>query len=390
MANRIGMDPGRVESLASRLDGQLGVLASAASDASRAAQASLVPDAYGIPPGERVLAPWSIGSAQSASAQVREAIGSVNALVGRLFAEAAQQRGTSATDRGFGGGPAAGPGGSAGGQPGGDPWYSWLVTVSHWRRIIAWPRTALEFPAAVWATWRNPNNLLQHLRNPAAWFPTRAALAAGSQWTAAMRVPDAPNWIRHAYQGASNLKPWNYFDPRYLHSMAPNARPSTGYLDLLHLGASGRHAIQNPAAARTLEWLKLGGNAAGKAFGGLGVVFGVGDLVTGISEGDGWQIADGVVNTITGIASFAPPPVGPIAAGVGLAWNAGRWLFGEDANGVTGIEHIGNGLNAAADWAGDRLADAQRGAEIVGNAIGNAVSEGAEAVGDFVDKIWPW
>jgi len=91
MGRRLGMDPERVRDLGGRLRASVGVLEGASATADRAAAASLDPLSWGVQPGGIVLAPWSIAGTQIAAAQVRAAGAAVEELVGRLFAEAAQQ-----------------------------------------------------------------------------------------------------------------------------------------------------------------------------------------------------------------------------------------------------------------------------------------------------------
>ena len=89
----------------------------------------------------------------------------------------------------------------------------------------------------------------------------------------------------------------------------------------------------------------------------------------GVTDGaNAWQLADGIINTVTGIGSLTPPPVGLVFAGVGLAYTAGRWLFGADDSGKTVIDRIGD----------------------VGRVAGEFLGDVGEGIGNVVEDLWPW
>jgi len=92
MAQLLGMDPDRVLDLAGQLNSQTARLNNVASKITRAANASVSPDQWGIQPGGFVVAPWDIGNVRSAATRVRSAANNIDALASRLTQEANQQK----------------------------------------------------------------------------------------------------------------------------------------------------------------------------------------------------------------------------------------------------------------------------------------------------------
>ena len=241
--------------------------------------------------------------------------------------------------------------------------YGFLKDVSWWRRFVSWPRTLLELPAAVrmlgmqgrsaWATGFN-------LRN---WW-----LGGSSAGGAALRQftmnSQTPWWLRSMYVRGNNLKIQNLINPNYVSTVGRHAR-TPAWVSSLQVNNAGLVSRVGTAVS-----------VAGKGFAVLGAVGGVVNIATGIngmmdgdvSSDDAWALADGVVGTVTSIGSLAPPPVGLVFAGVGLAYTAGRWLFGADENGKTGIDKIGD----------------------FGKATGEFLGDVGEGIGNVVEDLWPW
>ncbi|TQL47556.1 hypothetical protein FB562_0621 [Homoserinimonas aerilata] len=344
MNQKLGMDPEAAISSRDALQLQINALSGIVSDLGVTYSAAQNPQYYGIDPGERTVAPWSMSNLSTARSSLVSASSAANTLLERLAAEAQSQQ--EASGNGFFG---------AG--------YSFLRDVSWWRRWISWPRTLLELPAAIrmlgmqgapaWATAFN-------LRN---WW-----LGGSSAGSAALRAftlnSSTPWWLREMYVAGNKLKPQNLINPKGIYAVGRHAAPPA-WISRLH--------VANPGIVTAASRVAT---VAGKGFGVLGAVGGVMNIATGVtgmmdgdvSSDDAWALADGIVGTVTSIGSLAPPPVGVVFAGVGLAYTAGRWLFGEDENGNTGLDHIGNAATATVDFVGDV----------------------ASNVGDFVEDLWPW
>lgn len=324
---------------------QVDALTAIVADLSATKSAADNPQNWGIEPGEMTVAPWSISSISTAQASIVAAKSAAAGLLGRLDGETAAQEDASGNNFANLGGV----------RP-------VIDRVRWWRNWISMPRAAFEVPGALRMLWNQPS-LWRSVIQPGTWG-LRNTAAAGTALKDFTRTTQTPGWIRSAYQSAANLKWQNYIDPSFMHGTGMRTAPPA-WTNALH--------INNPgfvAGAKTVA------SGVGKGFGVLGVGFGVLNIATGVtgmadgdvSSDDAWALADGIVGTITGIGSFAPPPAGLVFAGVGAAYTAGRWLFGEGENGKTGIEKIG-------DW---------------GKSAGNAIGDGAKAVGNFVDDIWPW
>jgi hypothetical protein len=340
------MDPGTAVTKRDAMQLQINALSSIASDLLTTHSAAQNPQLYGIDPGERTVAPWSVHNLSSARSSIVGASSAASTLLARITAEAQAQEEAS-----------------------GNPWnavtgtYGFLREVSWWRRFVSWPRTLLELPAAVrmlgmqgrsaWATGFN-------LRN---WW-----LGGSSTGSAALRAftlnSSTPWWLRELYVAGNKLKPQNLINPQGIYAVGRHAAPPA-WISRLH--------VANPGIVTAASRVAT---VAGKGFGVLGAVGGVVNIATGIngmmdgdvSSDDAWALADGVVGTVTSIGSLAPPPVGLVFAGVGLAYTAGRWLFGADENGKTGIDKIGD----------------------FGKATGEFLGDVGEGIGNVVEDLWPW
>jgi hypothetical protein len=98
-SDRIGMDPAVVEAQASRITSYTVALDGLADEAARSGYASRAPGLFGLLPGNLIMSAGSILLAESAAADIRQAVASAQELVGRLSAEAETQRYvSSATD----------------------------------------------------------------------------------------------------------------------------------------------------------------------------------------------------------------------------------------------------------------------------------------------------
>jgi hypothetical protein len=340
-----GMDPELVRGTRESIQRQVDALTTIASDLSTTRTAAQSPQNWGIEPGEMTVAPASVPSITTARAHLVAAKAAAGTLLARLDGEITAQEEASANDF-------ANLGGA---RP-------VIDSVRWWRNWISIPRSLFETPAALRMLWNQPA-LWRTVIQPGTWGLKNTVLA-GSALKDFTRTTQTPGWVRSTYQAASNLKWQNYLDPKYMHSTGLHAKPPA-WTNALH--------VNNPGFVSGAKTVAAG---LGKGFGVLGVGVGVVNIASGISgmadgdvsSDDAWALADGIVGTVTSIGSFAPPPAGLVFAGVGAAYTAGRWLFGEDADGKTGIDKIGD----------------------FGKATGENIANGAKAVGDFVDDVWPW
>lgn len=138
-------------------------------------------------------------------------------------------------------------------------------------------------------------------------------------------------------------------------------------------------------AARLLN-LAEGAAPLAKGLSGLGAVLGGVQLIDGIADGNGWQIADGGINTALGIAGViagAATPAGWVVLGAGAVW-AGAGLL---------ASHLGYGSTSemfvdAGAWVGNTVADGAAAAwDGVENAAG-AVADAGEAIADGAEEAW--
>ena len=356
MGRKQGLDPGAATTARGSLGLQIAALSDIASQLAITHTAASAPESHGIAPGEPVVAPWSLSSLLEARDRLTSAESAAGTLLQRIQSEVDAQVAASGNDFANLGGV----------RP-------VIDSVRWWRNWVAMPRSFLEVPAAL-RMLRNQPALWRTLVQPKSWL-IRSTLDGGTALRNFTRTTQTPKGIRAVFQAASNLKWQNYLDPAYVHSRGLHTAPPK-WTKLFH--------VDNPGFVSGAKTVAAG---VGKGFGVLGVGVGVLDIATGVngmmdgdvSSADAWALADGMVGTITNIGSFAPPPAGLVFAGVGAGYTAGRWLFGSDENGRTGIDKIGD----FGDAAGGAISGAA-------SNVGDAVSDGADAVEDFVEDKWPW
>ena len=344
MGQKQGLDPGAATTARDSLTLQIAALSDIASQLTLTHTAATAPESHGIAPGEPVVAPWSLSPLLDARNRLTAAEAAASTLLQRIQSEVDAQVTASGNDP------------STPAQI-----VSGVDAVRWWRNWVTYPRSLMEAPAAlrmlrqpgVWRTGMNPSN-----------WGIKPALEGGI----ALRrytLPTAHPVIRGLYRGASNLKVQNLIDPNFMHgpgAYRPGGPPGQ-WADFLH----------SPNSKVVLN-VKSVAAGVGKGFGVLGAGVGVYNIVDGVKNGDNWQIADGVIGTITSIGSLAPPPVGLVFAGVGVAYSAGRWLFG-GAEGERGIDRIG-------DFVRDPSGAVSDGAD--------AVVNGAKDLAEGAKKLWPF
>ena len=362
MAQKQGMDPGVARASRDSMRVRIDLLTAIIEDLSATGSAARDPAGWGIEPGEPTIAPWSLGSVASAEASITGAEAAARVLLQRISSEADAQDAASAGDPIFGDSNSV---------------RSVLDTArEHWERGTN-PAALISLPFALHLSL-SPG-VSRWVINPRNWGPAGTVRGADLMAAAARRLRGT-GWqglLRGSYVAGSNIELQNLIDPDYVPSLGRHLSPTAGrWMNVLH--------VKNP---RILSGMRTAISGAGKGFGVLGVVTSALDLgegVAGMTDGDvssedAWGVADGAVGLITGIGSFAPPPVGTVFAAVGAGYSVGRWLFREDENGRTGIDKVGD-LGRSA---GSTVSTA---AGVVGDAAGDAV----ESVGDFVEDVWPW
>jgi hypothetical protein len=263
--------------------------------------------------------------------------------------------------------------------------FDFVAAVGDWTKGATKPykdwtqwATVLQFPAAVINSLRNPWVYPMFLGHPSTWFSlswyqdgadflrvyttaqsTNRVVGGLSRFSSFFKVKDV---VRTLGYGALSAAEWL----------------GTSYTTLIRAEQSLLSATDMLGRTATVFGKVTG--VIGVGVGAFQLVDGVTGMMDGdISSDDAWATADGIVNVVTGIGSFAPPPVGLVFAGVGLAYNAGRWLFGEDENGYTGIDRIVNGWNASVDFVGD-----------VANNVADGVGDIMDGAADVIDDLWPW
>jgi len=355
---KLGMDPVVARTTRDAMQAQVAALTAIAAELSASYEAASSPASHGMEPGETTIAPWSLPAVQGAAVQVESARSAASALLQRITTEADAQNTTSGND------PIFGESNSV---------MSVLGTASDVWGYATNPATLLGLPFSASAA-TNPG-VARWALNPRNWGPAGTVRAA-DQMSDAARGLGSTGWqgfVRGSYQAGANVELQNLIDPNFVPSLGRHASPTAGrWTNFLHVG--------NP---KVLSGMQTAVSGVGKAFGVLGVVSSglqLGQGILGMTDGDvssedAWAAADGAVGLITGVGSFAPPPVGTVFTAVGLGYTAGRWLLGADENGQTGLDKIG-------DWG-------QSAGTTVGNAVG-AVGDAAESVGDFVEDVWPW
>lgn len=361
-AGKLGMNTGVARATRDGMEGQLAALSDIASSLGVTHRAASSPESYGISTGDRTVAPWSIHSIAVAKSNLVNATSAAHTLLQRISTEANSQDEASSDDHLFGDTNSV---------------KSWYKDISSARSWLTRPRSLLEIPASVYMLAKNPGAWRTGL-NVANWG-SAGALQGGTDLRNFTRSLTTPKWIRSMYQGASNLKFQNYADPQFLHSTGLHSSPVGRWTDVFHAA--------NP---KVLSGIKMAATGIGKAFGVLGVGMGVYNIVDGVNKGDGWQVADGIVGTITSIGSFAPPPVGAVFAGVGLAYTAGRWLFGEDSSGKTGIDHIADFANGAGKFVGEAAQNYVKSVTTVATAAVHVATAAVDTAKKVIENLWPW
>jgi hypothetical protein len=99
MARNLGMDVSQVRAKAAALRASEGPLGQLASQLAQTREAARHPDRYGIEPGEKTIAPWSIESLASIRADLIAAQAAMSDLVARALGEADAQAAASVADR---------------------------------------------------------------------------------------------------------------------------------------------------------------------------------------------------------------------------------------------------------------------------------------------------
>ena len=348
MNQKLGMDPGAARAKRDAMRLQVSALSTIADELAMTDTAARNPQAYGIESGERTVAPWSMGTLREARLLVRGANSAASSLLDRIEAEAAAQEAASANDV---------------------PFLDFVNDVRRTRTfLLAGPRAWLQAPAAIGLLrtlpWLSPSAIM-----PSTWF-SMAEYRFGSALMSGYAGADSTNrFVRGLALGANAFKP-----------------------DRILQGAANLIGQGNASwATNSASWLSRAGAVAGKGFGVLGAGVGAYSLVSGIvgmtdgdiSDEDQWAVVDGAVGLITGIGSLAPPPVGVVFAAVGGAYALGRWLWGEDGSGMTGIDHIGSlasdvGKNVSAAW--------NASTKVMQNVIADPVGTAR----DVIDSLWPW
>jgi hypothetical protein len=97
-----GLDPAAVRGKAGQISTQLASLDHLISELSRTHKAALNPGAYGIDPGERTIAPWSVGSVLAARNELVAARAGANELLARIHQEVGSQVAASASGAALG------------------------------------------------------------------------------------------------------------------------------------------------------------------------------------------------------------------------------------------------------------------------------------------------
>ncbi|MGV8851679.1 MAG: hypothetical protein ACOH1M_03815 [Rhodoglobus sp.] len=374
MNQRLGMDPGAARAKRDAMRTQVDMLRHISSELGHTADAANNPLWYGIQPGERTVAPWSMDELNSARFLLDRASNAARGLLDRIGAEAAAQESTSAAKSS--GVVAAKQNLASADGP------AIVDVVKDIRRtrtfLFSGPRSWLQTPAAIGTLktlpWLGASTVM-----PSTWF-SLVEYKLGADLVKSYGVGQTTNrFVRSSARAA------NAFKPDVILQSAAN---------VLRQGDAGW--VKN-----TTSWLSKSAPVVGKAFGVLGAGFGAYSLYNGIvgmsdgevTDADGWAVVDGVVGIVTGLGALIPPPVGVVFAAVGGAYALGRWLFGEDESGKSGIEHVGSFFS---DW-GDNISEAhnersQAVADFVSDPIGTArdiVSDPVGAARSVFDNLWP-
>ncbi|GAA1994668.1 hypothetical protein GCM10009718_35730 [Isoptericola halotolerans] len=145
------------------------------------------------------------------------------------------------------------------------------------------------------------------------------------------------------------------------------------------------------------DWAQLGGYGRGLSglatgLAGLGAGLGAYQTITGIADGNGWQVADGLVNTGLGVAGLlvtAATPAGWVVLGAGAVW-AGSSLLASHL----GYDHTSEMFVDAGRWVGNTVADGAGavwdGVENAAGAVADAGAALADGASSVVSSIKGW
>jgi len=345
---KLGMDTIAAREKREAMQMQIIELLGISTDLGATHRAASSPASHGIEPGEKTVAPWSVASVAAARTGIDNARSAAQDLLWRVTGEANAQDLASANDV--------------------------FASAKWWRNWATIPRNLLSAPAVFSSIITKPKNALDIARlGPFS----RQAYDFGSEYLKMTHTGAYANpWLKKPLLAANFTKPGD------LASKAAN----------LSFFNSSKPWIANSATMLTKASgvLKTGAFVATKGFGVLGVGAGIYNIVDGAKNGDGWQVADGVVGTITSLGSLAPPPVGLAFAAVGAAYTVGRWLFSEDGDGNTGIDHIVNTGKAIGNFAAEAANNIATGHKVIANAVGDAGKAVADKAAEVIDDLWPW
>ena len=375
MAKNLGLDPAVVRAKLGGVSGQLGTLHSIANEVTITHRAALQPQNYGIEPGEKTVTPWSIASLAGAKADLVAAHAAAIDLVSRAVREVDFQVATSNSSSGIvvtaigtvpkppsSVPPAVGPHYN----PSGPSFFDLVQAVRDFRtRFIAGPRNILQAAQAIRVWSAIPSIAKWSFVMPSTWLSVKEYRSM-SDFFMGPTIGGANRFTRVTYQMANVFKAdwwWTKGGNALLNTKVGQWLPGTA------------NVIKN--GANVLKNASIG---VGKVFGVVGIGMSAYSLVDGIvgmtdgdvSSEDAWKVADGAVGLICGVGSLMPPPVGVVFAAVGGAYAIGRWLFGADESGKTGIDHISS--------------FAQDTAKNVTNFAKDTVNNAAKVI----DDLWPF
>lgn len=375
MAKNLGLNPSQVRNQLGSVSGQLSTLHTLSNEVTITHRAALQPQNYGIEPGEKTVAPWSIASLAGAKADLVAAHSAAIDLVSRALREIDVQVATSNSYSGVvvtGIGTTPKPPGSVPPAvspqytPSGPGFFDYVQAVRDFRtRFIAGPRNLLQVAQAirVWAA-------IPHIANwsfvmPSTWLSVKEYRSM-SDFFMSPTIGGANRFTRVTYNMANVFKAdwwWTKGGNALLNTKAGQWLPGTA-----NVIKSGANVLKNASIG------------VGKVFGVVGIGMSAYTLVDGIvgmtdgdiTDEDAWAVADGAVGLICGVGSLMPPPVGVVFAAVGAAYSIGRWLFGEDGNGMTGIDHLSS--------------FAQDTAKNVSNVVNDTVNTASKVI----SSLWPF
>ncbi|MDQ1124718.1 WXG100 family type VII secretion target [Microbacterium trichothecenolyticum] len=152
--------------------------------------------------------------------------------------------------------------------------------------------------------------------------------------------------------------------------------------------ASGKGAEAAGHLDEVMAASRFGGllDVAGKTIGGVSVVLSAVDTLSKASAGDtGGAIISGI-KTGLGIAAFAPPPVGPMAAAAGIGITVGEML---SKNPVV-TKAVTDVVVGAGEAIGRGVGNAVQAINRIGEGVGKATGNFLEGLGQAAKKWLPW